>query len=46
MLEEGQSQKRQPSEEINRIIERKIATIYSENTDMSLDQHLEQLKKL
>jgi hypothetical protein len=34
------------SEEINRIIERKIATIYSENTDMSLDQHLEQLKKL
>lgn len=34
------------SEEIERIIERKISTIYSENTDMSLDEHLLQLKKL
>lgn len=34
------------SEEINRLIERKISTIYSENTDLSLDEHLIQLKKL
>uniref|UniRef100_UPI0022E1EFA6 AlbA family DNA-binding domain-containing protein n=2 Tax=Lachnospirales TaxID=3085636 RepID=UPI0022E1EFA6 len=42
----GTKSEKATSEEINRIIERKIATIYSENTDMSLDQHLEQLKKL
>lgn len=42
----GTKSEKTTSEEINRIIERKIATIYSENTDMSLDQHLEQLKKL
>lgn len=41
----GTKSEKATSEEINRIIERKIATIYSENTDMSLDQHLEQLKK-
>ena len=40
----GTKSEKATSEEINRIIERKIATIYSENTDMSLDQHLEQLK--
>lgn len=42
----GTKSEKATSEEINKIIERKIATIYSENTDMSLDQHLEQLKKL
>ena len=42
----GTKSEKATSEEINRIIERKITTIYSENTDMSLDQHLEQLKKL
>lgn len=42
----GTKSEKATSEEINRIIERKIATIYSENTDVSLDQHLEQLKKL
>ena len=42
----GTKSEKATSEEINRIIERKIATIYSENTDMSFDQHLEQLKKL
>lgn len=42
----GTKSEKATSEKINRIIERKIATIYSENTDMSLDQHLEQLKKL
>lgn len=42
----GTKSEKATSEEINRIIERKIATIYSENTDISLDQHLEQLKKL
>ena len=42
----GTKSEKATSEEINRIIERKIATIYSENTDMSLDQHMEQLKKL
>lgn len=42
----GTKSEKATSGEINRIIERKIATIYSENTDMSLDQHLEQLKKL
>ena len=42
----GTKSEKATSEEINRIIERKIATIYSKNTDMSLDQHLEQLKKL
>lgn len=34
------------SDEINRIIERKIATIYSDNTNISLDEHLIQLRKL
>jgi len=34
------------SDEIDKIIERKIATIYSESTDISLDEHLAQLKIL
>ncbi len=34
------------SDEINRIIERKIATIYSENTNITLEEHLAQLKRL
>ena len=34
------------SEDINRIIERKISTIYSNDTNLSLDEHLSQLKRL
>ncbi|MDE6024003.1 MAG: ATP-binding protein [Lachnospiraceae bacterium] len=42
----GTKSVRASSEEIQRIIERKIATIYSDKTNISLDEHLIQLRKL
>lgn len=42
----GTKSERATAEEINRILERKISTIYSENTDMLLEEHLLQLKEL